>query len=229
MGEGSARRWPQSMVTPLHQHSPRIPWMNLCPTWPRACDPRIPAPYPPGSKSITNRALILAALAAGKSSLSNVLFADDTRVMLTACSALGFKLEIDERARQSPSPETGAIPVAAAKLSAKLRNLIRFLTALCALAAAIHPRRRRRMRQRPIGDLSEISSSSGVRTTISSAPDSPQSSSMPTSSRGISEPAPPNPASSSPRYSWPPLARHEIRVDLIEPQPAGPNVAMICA
>ena len=35
---------------------------------------------PPGSKSLTNRALVLAALAYGPGRLSNVLFADDTLV-----------------------------------------------------------------------------------------------------------------------------------------------------
>ena len=34
---------------------------------------------PPGSKSLTNRALVLSALAEGHARLSNVLFADDTR------------------------------------------------------------------------------------------------------------------------------------------------------
>ena len=36
----------------------------------------------PGSKSITNRALVCAALAAGRSTLRGALFADDTRAML---------------------------------------------------------------------------------------------------------------------------------------------------
>ena len=39
---------------------------------------------PPGSKSLTNRALVIAALADGASALSNVLLADDTRVMIAA-------------------------------------------------------------------------------------------------------------------------------------------------
>ena len=42
---------------------------------------------PPGSKSLTNRALVLAALAEGESELSNVLLADDTRVMIDALRA----------------------------------------------------------------------------------------------------------------------------------------------
>src|SRR5204863_3255236 len=63
----------------------------------------IPAPFratlsPPGSKSLTNRALILAALADGVCDLSNVLFADDTHVMLENLMRLGFHLVIDHDA-----------------------------------------------------------------------------------------------------------------------------------
>src|SRR2546429_1641275 len=50
---------------------------------------------PPGSKSLTNRALVLAALADGACALSNVLFADDTLVMLDCLGKLGFDLEVD--------------------------------------------------------------------------------------------------------------------------------------
>ncbi|HVQ88531.1 MAG TPA: 3-phosphoshikimate 1-carboxyvinyltransferase, partial [Actinomycetes bacterium] len=52
----------------------------------------------PGSKSLTNRALLCAALAEGRSQLSGVLFADDTRAMLHAVSGVGAQLEIDESA-----------------------------------------------------------------------------------------------------------------------------------
>ncbi|CUS48927.1 MAG: 3-phosphoshikimate 1-carboxyvinyltransferase AroA [Idiomarinaceae bacterium HL-53] len=47
----------------------------------------------PGSKSISNRALLLAALAKGPTRLSNVLLSDDTRRMLTALSALGVRVQ----------------------------------------------------------------------------------------------------------------------------------------
>ncbi len=50
----------------------------------------------PGSKSITNRALLCAALARGSSTLTGVLFADDTLAMIGAVEALGAKLDIDE-------------------------------------------------------------------------------------------------------------------------------------
>lgn len=49
----------------------------------------------PGSKSHTNRALLCAALAAGRSKLDKVLFADDTEAMLAALSNLGVSIEAD--------------------------------------------------------------------------------------------------------------------------------------
>jgi 3-phosphoshikimate 1-carboxyvinyltransferase len=53
----------------------------------------------PGSKSITNRALILAALAEGQSKLNGVLWSDDSRRMLECLDALGFDLEANEEAK----------------------------------------------------------------------------------------------------------------------------------
>lgn len=50
----------------------------------------------PGSKSITNRALLIAALADGESSLDRVLFSDDSRHFLQALKDLGFDLNVDE-------------------------------------------------------------------------------------------------------------------------------------
>lgn len=52
----------------------------------------------PGSKSITNRAFLLAALAEGRSVLYGVLFSDDSRHFLAALCNLGFEVETDEAA-----------------------------------------------------------------------------------------------------------------------------------
>jgi 3-phosphoshikimate 1-carboxyvinyltransferase len=52
----------------------------------------------PGSKSITNRALILAALADGKCTLRGALWADDTQVMVDSLQKLGFDVKV------SPDP-----------------------------------------------------------------------------------------------------------------------------
>ena len=48
---------------------------------------------PPGSKSLTNRALILAALADGASHLAGVLFSRDTEVMIDSLRRLGLSVE----------------------------------------------------------------------------------------------------------------------------------------
>src|SRR3989338_7804756 len=52
----------------------------------------------PGSKSMTNRALLLAALAKGNSTLSGILLSDDTRALLNALKTLGITIHVDEAA-----------------------------------------------------------------------------------------------------------------------------------
>lgn len=54
----------------------------------------------PGSKSITNRALLIAALTGGKVELNGVLFSDDSRYFLNALKALGFRADIREEQKQ---------------------------------------------------------------------------------------------------------------------------------
>lgn len=54
----------------------------------------------PGSKSITNRALLMAALSDGRVCLKGVLFSDDSRYFLKALEELGFKLQIDEEKKR---------------------------------------------------------------------------------------------------------------------------------
>src|SRR5215212_6879504 len=72
---------------------------------------------PPGSKSLTNRALIIAALAKGNSRLTNCLFADDTAVMIDSLKRLGIALEIDQAAREILVKGTdGKIPATEAQL-----------------------------------------------------------------------------------------------------------------
>lgn len=110
----------------------------------------------PGSKSITNRALVAAALAEGKSHLHGALFSDDTRYMLEALRTLGVPVEADEpAARLAVEGAAGRVPAAAADLFVgNSGTTIRFLTALVALGRGQYrldgiPR----MRQRPIEPL----------------------------------------------------------------------------
>ena len=49
----------------------------------------------PGSKSITNRALILAALADGETTLRGALWSEDTQVMVECLQELGFMVNVD--------------------------------------------------------------------------------------------------------------------------------------
>src|SRR3954467_12905621 len=90
---------------------------------------------PPGSKSLTNRALVLAALSDGVCDLSNVLFADDTDVMLENLMRLGFHLVIDHDALTvRVHGRRGHIDRPQADLfCGNSGTTIRFLTALSAL------------------------------------------------------------------------------------------------
>ncbi|WP_419907535.1 3-phosphoshikimate 1-carboxyvinyltransferase [Candidatus Poriferisodalis sp.] len=54
----------------------------------------------PGSKSITNRAVLCAALAEGRSTLDGVLFADDTEAMIEAVTALGAVVRVNRGKRR---------------------------------------------------------------------------------------------------------------------------------
>ncbi len=53
----------------------------------------------PGSKSITNRALVLAALAEGEVTLRGALWSEDTQIMTEALKKLGFEIRVE------PDPE----------------------------------------------------------------------------------------------------------------------------
>lgn len=90
----------------------------------------------PGSKSLTNRALLLAALCDRPVTLTGALFSEDTRLMGAALRALGFVVSEDP-ARQTICVEGcgGDVPVADADLFVGLAGTAaRFLTALCAAA-----------------------------------------------------------------------------------------------
>ncbi len=90
----------------------------------------------PGSKSITNRALILAALAEGETRLEGALFSRDTRIMLAALETLGFTVSADEAAHTiTVKGEAGKIPVQQAELHiGNAGTAARFLTAFLALS-----------------------------------------------------------------------------------------------
>ncbi len=110
----------------------------------------------PGSKSITNRALLIAALANGASQLSGALFSDDTRYMVAALRQLGVDIAADEAAeRLDVAGQGGQWPATEADLFVgNAGTAMRFLLAALCLG---HGRYRidgsARMRERPIQDL----------------------------------------------------------------------------
>ena len=89
----------------------------------------------PGSKSMTNRALIAAALADGNTLLTNVLLAQDTRLMIDALGALGIAVTVDEHDRVAEITGCrGHLPASEAELfCGNSGTTIRFCTALVAL------------------------------------------------------------------------------------------------
>ena len=71
----------------------------------------------PGSKSYTNRALLVAALARGASTLTGALFSDDTHYMCNALQNLGVEIDaVEKRAMFDVSGNGGDIPVSSAEL-----------------------------------------------------------------------------------------------------------------
>jgi len=120
---------------------------------------------PPGSKSITNRAMICAALADGRSTLSGVLDSEDTRVMIAALGQLGIDVKHDRTARTaSVSGCGGSPPAAEADLYiANSGTSVRFLTAMATTGCGkyrLHGTPR--MHQRPIADLLDALSQLGA-------------------------------------------------------------------
>jgi 3-phosphoshikimate 1-carboxyvinyltransferase len=112
----------------------------------------------PGSKSITNRALIIAALADGHSLLRNVLLAEDTWLMIEALRKLGIAITIDEGLCAAEITGCrGHLPEEEAALfCGNSGTTIRFCTALCALGQGrFELDGIARMRQRPIAGLAD--------------------------------------------------------------------------
>jgi len=121
----------------------------------------------PGSKSITNRALVLAALASQheECELTGALQSEDTEVMVSCLKRLGFRVETDwPTVRVAKNPSGRIIPTESADLFvANSGTTVRFLTAMLALGNGVYrldgvPR----MRERPIQDLLDALTQIGV-------------------------------------------------------------------
>ncbi|MEM8735831.1 MAG: 3-phosphoshikimate 1-carboxyvinyltransferase, partial [Planctomycetota bacterium] len=121
------------------------------------CGPIDASIRPPGSKSITNRALVCAALATGTSQLHGVLDSEDTQVMLQAWKQLGLDLEHDaDAAAVTVQGCAGALSGSSSSkiFVANSGTTVRFLcAALAACGGEYELDGVARMRERPIGDL----------------------------------------------------------------------------
>jgi 3-phosphoshikimate 1-carboxyvinyltransferase len=117
----------------------------------------------PPSKSVTNRALIVAALAQGESRIGNPLVADDTELMAAALEKLGIGVRKGASA-WAVDGCGGAIPARDATLDAgHAGTTMRFLTALAATGNGTYVvDGSERMRQRPIGPLAGALSDMGA-------------------------------------------------------------------
>ncbi len=110
----------------------------------------------PGSKSHTNRALLVAALAEGTTRIDNALFSDDSQYLAQALTNLGFEVSLDQAAKIITVQGLGGkIPAAQADLFiGNAGTAARFLTAMLTLGHGEYKIDGvDRMRQRPIGDL----------------------------------------------------------------------------
>src|SRR6056297_4265522 len=117
----------------------------------------------PGSKSVTNRALLIAGLARGPSRLTGILRSDDTRYMMAALRAMGVEIsEIDETTVEVSG--TGQLhPASEPLFLGNAGTATRFLTAAVALVKGTtvvtgdaH------MQKRPIAPLLETLQAMGV-------------------------------------------------------------------
>ncbi|EOF6525405.1 3-phosphoshikimate 1-carboxyvinyltransferase [Salmonella enterica] len=111
----------------------------------------------PGSKSVSNRALLLAALACGKTVLTNLLDSDDVRHMLNALSALGINYTLsadrtrcDITGNGGPLCASGALELFLGNAGTAMRPLA---AALCLGQNEIVLTGEPRMKERPIGHL----------------------------------------------------------------------------
>ena len=133
----------------------------------------IPINYPlnatvrvPGSKSLTNRALMISALANGTTRLTNALFSDDSHYFVKALQTLGFDVQLDQANQEMIVTGLGGkIPAQKAELFiGNAGTAARFLSAFLTLGNGEYVLDgERRMRERPIGDLIDALHQLGVK------------------------------------------------------------------
>lgn len=144
----SGARWAGGILRAVFEVPDPLP---VIPVGPVDAEVRVP-----GSKSITNRALAVAALAEGRSELHGALVAEDRTVMVEGLRALGVRVDGGHDDEALIVHGGGArIPAPEAELDLRLSGTaIRFLTAIAALGEGRYRLDgTARMRERPIDDL----------------------------------------------------------------------------
>ena len=129
----------------------------------------------PGSKSISNRTLLLAALAGGSTTIHGLLASDDTLVMLGALHSLGIKWEQIDEGTHIVHGGGGTLPVHAADLfMGNAGTAIRPLTAALAVIGGDYTLHGvSRMHERPIGDLVDALNAVGAQIEYTGEPGFP--------------------------------------------------------
>lgn len=120
----------------------------------------------PGSKSMTNRALLMAAIAKGTTKLKGVLFSDDSRYFLSSLQSLGFQVEIDEKAKTVQVEGCGGnIPVTEGEIYVgSAGTAARFLTAMLSLARGTFTiQASEQMKKRPMKPLFDVLTGLGAK------------------------------------------------------------------
>lgn len=113
----------------------------------------------PGSKSMTNRALLIAALADGTTTLKGVLFSEDSRNFLESLKSLGFQVKVDEDTKTvTVKGLNGRIPVTTGEINVgSAGTAARFLTAMLAMAEGTFViNASEQMKKRPMKPLFQV-------------------------------------------------------------------------
>lgn len=119
----------------------------------------------PGSKSITNRALMLAAMSDGICTLNGVLFSDDSRAFLDCLLKLGFEVDINELERRVViKGESGNVPNKNAIINVRSAGTAaRFMTVFLAVAGGDYVlESSEQMKKRPMKELLDSLIEKGV-------------------------------------------------------------------
>ena len=119
----------------------------------------------PGSKSITNRALLIAALAKGESRLKGALFSNDAKNMIVCLNTLGIKIDVNEEDELITVHGCGGrLPVKNANINVGSAGTVaRFITAMLAFSSGVyHLDASEQMKKRPMKPLLDALISLGV-------------------------------------------------------------------